>query len=409
MTGKKSEAAMTSNIPHIFEDRMMNLGMARTVGYEAYGGAAYGECNIAAHEVEGGSRDSWQAAWSKLGTRLRTNAEDALADGHKATAQARFMRAFNYFRAAEFFINPTTPDKEQMFRKSQDCFNQSMKLLDHPAEKIEVPYLDTTLPCFYWQVADDGKKRPTVILHGGGDGSGEELYLMGGVAALRRGYNVISFEGPGQRGFLYDNPNHPYRPDYEEAIRPIVDWALAQPTVDADKLALYAISFGGYTGTRAAATDDRIKAFVVNAPLTDFYGLIVQSFQAISGQDMEESELVENVIKFYEAGVAGIQFAVDQLYWILGTKTLPETLEKMKEFRLNGIEANIKCPILCLYAEAEGEEGKRQLDEFLGNVTAPCDVHVFDELSGANSHCMLPNYVVMYEVLFDWLDDQFGQ
>jgi hypothetical protein len=41
---------------------------------------------------------------------------------------------------------------------------------------------------------------------GGADSLGEELYFWGaGAAALRRGYNALLFEIPGQRGAMYSN------------------------------------------------------------------------------------------------------------------------------------------------------------------------------------------------------------
>ncbi len=387
----------------------MNVQLARAIGFEAFGGSAYGECLVAAEATHGSDRDTWAASWSAAADRLQTMAQTAEADGNVASAYGRYLRAYNYYRSAEFFINPRMPEKSAMFRKSQTSFETAMKLAPHPVQKVHVSYEDTQLPVFYWRVDDQEKPGPTVILHGGGDASGEEMYLMGGVAALKRGYNVISFEGPGQRGFLYDNPGHPYRPDYEKAITPVIDWAVRQPTVNADQVVLSAISFGGYTGSRAAAFDHRIAAFVANAPMTDFYRLLLSGFQRLTGQKVEEKGLAETLTQLYDDGVAGIQFAVDQLYWILGTKTLPSTFSRMKEFRLAGVEKNIQCPVLCLYAEAEGQEGQRQFDEFVSNLSAPYDVYKFDELSGGNAHCMLNNYVLLYEVKYDWLDKTLGR
>ncbi len=395
-------------IPALFSDRHMNVQFIRTMGYEAYGGASSGECYVAASEIVESKRDEWAPAWSKLAAEMEARAERAATRGRRHSASARYLRAFNYYRNSEFYASPQSSEKLELFRSSQRCFDLAMKDYSRPYRKAMVEYQDTELPVFFWTVDDSGVKRPTIILHGGGDASGEEMLLMGGVAALERGYNVISFEGPGQRGFLYDNPNHPFCPDYEHAVTPIFDWAEMQPEVDMAMIAFSAISLGGYTGSRAMAFESRAKAFIVNAPMTDFHALLVQSFSLLTGSDIAEDELVEKLDQFYQMKMPSIEFAIEQLYWILGTTTIAETLEKMKQFRLQGIEEKISCPTLCLFAEAEGAVGTAQLEEFTQNLTVPFDVIRFDSRSGANTHCMLNNYVYMYEEMFDWLDQTFG-
>lgn len=404
----KHVAAETSNIPRLFGDRLMNAQFARTMGFETFGGAALGECYLAANRIDGDSLESWVSSWSEMAGQMEKSAGQALASNHHMTASARFLRAYNYYRAAEYFMGLSDPNREITFRKSQACFAQSMSFFAHPARKVHIAYADTHLPVYFWEPSEGSDARPTIILHTGGDASVEELYLMGGVAALRRGYNVIAFEGPGQRGFLYDNPHHPYRPDYEAVIAPVIDWALAQPTVDADRFALYAISFGGYTGSRSAATDRRIKAFVANGPMTDFYRLIYQSFQILGGADIGEAEIIEKVQTLYNQGMPGICFAIDQLRWILGKADLVAIMERMKDFRLDGMETDIRCPVLCISAAAEGLEGRRQLEEFTSNLQAPYDVYLIDDTSGGNAHCAMTNYPLLYEVIFDWLDDIFA-
>lgn len=68
----------------------------------------------------------------------------------------------------------------------------------------------------------------TVILTGRYDGTAEELYFHNGAAALARGYNVSAFDGPGQgaapiqRGLVM-------RPDWENVVVPVLDYALTRP------------------------------------------------------------------------------------------------------------------------------------------------------------------------------------
>jgi alpha-beta hydrolase superfamily lysophospholipase len=56
--------------------------------------------------------------------------------------------------------------------------------------------------------------RPTVVFNSGYDSTLEEAYFTIAVAALRRGYNVIAFDGPGQRAALRQQ-QLVFQPDWE--------------------------------------------------------------------------------------------------------------------------------------------------------------------------------------------------
>jgi hypothetical protein len=45
---------------------------------------------------------------------------------------------------------------------------------------------------------NNNKLKPTLIAHGGFDSTLEELYASAAAPALERGYNCLTFEGPGQ-------------------------------------------------------------------------------------------------------------------------------------------------------------------------------------------------------------------
>ena len=97
---------------------------------------------------------------------------------------------------------------------------------------------------------DDYRKstipRPTLIAHGGFDSTLEELYASAVAPALERGYNCLTFEGPGQGGVIRKQ-NIPFRYDWEKVVKPVVDYALTRTEeVDPNGIALMGISMGGY-------------------------------------------------------------------------------------------------------------------------------------------------------------------
>ncbi|WP_242698177.1 hypothetical protein [Bacillus sp. SD088] len=85
-------------------------------------------------------------------------------------------------------------------------------MMDTPVEQIKIPYENTILTGYFYQVDDSHKPSPTLIIHGGYDSIGEELYFRGAAAAIQRGYNCLTFEGPGQGSALREQ-HLPFRPD----------------------------------------------------------------------------------------------------------------------------------------------------------------------------------------------------
>jgi hypothetical protein len=109
------------------------------------------------------------------------------------------------------------------------------KLLGTPFEIITIPYENTTLPGYLFMVDDSGKPRPTVIYNNGFDSTQEESYVAIGAAALRRGYNVLTFDGPGQ-GAAIRHQKLVFRPEWEAVLSPVIDYAHAQRSVEARPL-----------------------------------------------------------------------------------------------------------------------------------------------------------------------------
>ena len=73
--------------------------------------------------------------------------------------------------------------------------------------------------------------RPLLILTNGYDGTVTDMYFASAVAAARRGYHVLFFDGPGQGGPLIEQ-GIPLRPDWETVIRAVVDVAIDLPGID---------------------------------------------------------------------------------------------------------------------------------------------------------------------------------
>ena len=92
---------------------------------------------------------------------------------------------------------------------------------------------------------------------------------FGAAGAIRRGYNCLTFDGPGQ-GAPIREQKLPFRYDWEAVVTPAVDYVLTRPDVDGDNLRSMGMSLGGYLAARAVAFEHRFRAAVFFDGVYDF-------------------------------------------------------------------------------------------------------------------------------------------
>ena len=109
-----------------------------------------------------------------------------------------------------------------------------------------------TLPAYFLKVDDSGNARPTIIYTNGYDSNIQEMYFAHADAALKRVYNCLLFDGPGQGRNLIRGNSY-LRPDWENVVTPVIDYTLTRKEIDQKKIILAGWSFGGFLAARAAA------------------------------------------------------------------------------------------------------------------------------------------------------------
>ena len=198
--------------------------------------------------------------------------ERAHAAGHVETARLAFLRACTYHRTAGVMLMgvPLDPRLTAAYADQTEAFRRAGTLMEHPPEPLEIPLQGVALPGYFIRSGDDDTPRATVILVGGYDGTAEELLFANGAAALARGYNVLAFDGPGQGAALVAR-GLTQRPDWENVIGPVIDYAVARADVDPTRLALIGLSLGAYLAPRAASAEHRLAACVADCGSYDLY------------------------------------------------------------------------------------------------------------------------------------------
>jgi pimeloyl-ACP methyl ester carboxylesterase len=393
-------------VEFIFKDEAFKFETLRAAGFAGDAGADIGEVIVTTAQIPEGDEDAWTAAWRATADRTAQRGEDSLKVGDAVSAREAFLRASSYYRSAEFYrrADPVNdPAVLELSRLSKDYMVKAGALLDGPFHEVAIPYGDGEMPGYLYLVDGSGAPRPTVIYTNGFDSTREEGYFVIGAAALRRGYNFLAYDGPGQ-GAMIREAHVPYRPDWEHVLGPVVDYALTLPEVDADKIVHFGYSLGGYLVARYAAHDHRSAAIVCNDGMTTFYA----SYPPIptdvlslieDGRDADAMPLLETMIKDDTNARWGLQNGV----WVNGVANFAEYVRSTAAYSLALDDIRrIKTPVLLL----EGEDDKvfaGQAAVVAAELRAPHEHVVMRSADGAGAHCHEGAMYLLHQTVFNYL------
>jgi pimeloyl-ACP methyl ester carboxylesterase len=388
----------------------------RAFGASSYGASEFGEVMATVNRITSGDKDSWYNAWNATAKRVFAEAEVQIARGHRVSARDSYLRTATYFRASEFFLhsNPDDPRTYNAYEESIHAYKSCCALYDPAILPVEIPYEHTTLPGYFHRVDESGSKRPLFIMHSGFDGSAEELHGEGARAGVERGYNVLTFDGPGQYGPIH-RERLPLRPDWEKVVTPVVDFALTLPGVDPDKIALMGVSLGGYLAPRAAAFERRISALIANDGVYDYgaanLGGPMPSEQRAAAESAilakEAPELDRKVDEMMKTSPTAA-WALTHGMFVTGTSSPRAYVAATLDYHLrDGTAERISCPTLVLDAE-EDMFFKGQPEELYEHLTCPKTLMHFTVAEGAGAHCQVGAHRLAFARIYNWLDDTFG-
>jgi pimeloyl-ACP methyl ester carboxylesterase len=377
-------------------------------------GADFGECVTSVQRVGAGGIDDWHREWVATADRVAAIGDDSAAAGHRASAREAYYRACNYYRSAYFplYGAPTDPRLVEAFDKETAIFLKGAALSDIPIEAIEIPFEERTLPAYFVQVDDSGAPRPTIVHTNGYDSTIQEMYFAHAPAAIRRGYNVLLFDGPGQGRNLIKDGIH-IRPDWENVVRPVIDYALTRPEIDPDKIALAGWSFGGFLAPRAAAFEHRLAALIADPGQWDEGPAILARLPLTAEQkaafpDIDPALLtpMEEWLKGPDAPAMLRWSLIQRGFWVNGVDSIYAYAVDMFRYELSSVAQNISCPTFL--SKAEADPVADYAPELYAAITAPKVLVPFTMAEGAGMHTESLARTLYDQRMFDWLDDTLG-
>jgi len=390
----------------VFKDAQYSFQTLRALTYAVDGGADVGEVLSTAYRIKEGDDESWYREWMKTAVQRERAGDDFLARGRRISARQEFFKASNYFRTAEFFlhINPKDPRIVTVSRKSRESFVKAAKMAEHPIIPIEIPFEGTTLPGYFCLVDKSGEKRPLLIVHSGFDGTAEEIYFSAAHFAVKRGYNVLLFEGPGQ-GRVIREQGLPFRSDWETVVTPVVDYAVTRKEVDPNNIALMGISFGGYLAPRAVAFEKRIKACIANGGVYDFHMTARLTPEEEKCIDTPKgAEEIDKALYDKMKADPSFRWAMGNGMFTFHAQSPSEWLKMTRPYTMKDVAEKITCPMLIVDSE-EDKDMRGQATKLYDALKSQKHFIMFTKEEGAEEHCQMGALRISSARILDWLDD----
>lgn len=398
---------------HLSQDESFHYELLRTLSHARYSGADVGEVLEAAGAISPGDIESFYAAFNALAVRVNKQAEAIDAAKYPISARDAFFRASTYFRAADFYLHGNAENERiiDLWNKQLAAFDKAIALLPTPGVRTILHAADGSfdIPVIYYRTdgANFTGPRPTIILGNGYDGAQEEMLHVTGFAALERGFNVVTYEGPGQPT-VRRAQNLGFITEWEKVVSPVVNFLLEKSEVDSTRIALLGYSMGAWLAVRAAAFEHRLAAVLAVDGVFDvfqaFYNQIPPPMRALyeAGDLTKVDSMVADALASGKAPTA-FRWGVEQGVWSFKAKSVTDFMEKTRSMTLRGIEDQIKCPVWvgCAAEDLFFKDQPELLRDALENRATYRRLTAED---GASNHCHVGAMAMVNAEILGWFD-----
>jgi dienelactone hydrolase len=323
------------------------------------------------------------------------------------------FRAATYYRAADFFIhtNQSDPRIYSLWDSQLAAFDQAISLLDVPGERVNIstPYGFYVQGIFYKAAADD-EKRPTIVVGEGYDGAQEDSYHALCTRILERGWNCLTFEGPGQPT-VRRQQNKGFISDWWQVVTPVVDYLEGRCDVDKDNLSLIGISYSGLLVPIAATREHRFKSVVTVDGMYNFTESVLAQFppaliDLFNSGNRTGFDDIMNHIRLDPSQPSQSRWLIDQGLFSFDTESPFEWMTRFTNTSLVGLADQISTPVFIGAGQDDTLTGNQPelLKAALGDLGY---FYQFTTASGSGEHCQIGAEAHMAQAVLDWTAQYF--
>ncbi|MGD8455251.1 MAG: prolyl oligopeptidase family serine peptidase [Anaerolineales bacterium] len=398
--GKKKYVGKRHKTTAVFKKRAeLDFIVQLVLGTAATEGSAVGEVFYTTNRIDENNLDSWVKEWIATAERVEKQAEEALEKGYHLSARGAFLRMFNYLRTATYAMRYNDPEIETVIERFRSCFQRAAKLFDPPIEIISIYCDGLSLPGYFMPVdGEHSATSPTLIFIVGGESFCEEAILYAHAAARMYGYNLFTFDLPGQGVTAFEGTI--YRPDVEVPMKAAIDYLVTRPDVDPEKIVGHGVSYGGYVMARSAAYEERFKGVCGSTFIVDFQQMIVDGWGFMAKMPNFAGSIALKMLGNYDPLAL---VAMEKFFASVGLEKPSELTTIFKDWRVD--PSMVKCPAFCLIGENESEAFKNQGYAAYEGIQTTKKLRVFREEEGADSHTQGTNFPLLTHTIFNWYED----
>jgi len=315
----------------------------------------------------------WCDYWNTIALEYETQAEKLLSSaGKDQRDQARdlLIKAIAYYTVSAF--PGDSPLKLSAYQKAKQLFARAVPLFDAGLENLTLDIAGEKVEG-YARFPRGDAKSPLVIITNGLEGTLQEICIP-----LQKyqdsDLGLFVMEMPGTYAY-----SRPMSGASEQIYNGVIEHFANHPRVEASKIAMVGVSFGGYWSARMAAVNPRLKCAVVcGAPLH-------HTFRPLSS-------------------IGTPEIFVSALQKVTGCKSLRSLRKKLSgmSFVKNDLYRGIKCPILIINGDNDTLTGTK--DSIVLDIKVP---RAFLKLYENDDHCAMEHYDEWLDLAFDWITMQF--
>ncbi|KAJ4303524.1 hypothetical protein N0V90_002420 [Kalmusia sp. IMI 367209] len=397
-------------------DSAFNFQFLIALGDALSGGSDITPVLGAAKTIKAGDFASYSEQFYTLANYTKAQAESPDNAYDPINVRDTWFSAAQYFRRADFYLhdNWSNPLINILWLEQTAAFDKALAALPIPGQRVRIPATEGnfTIEAIWYAASENAdRKLPTLVIGNGYDAAQEDSYHYFVAPALARGWNCITYEGPGQPTVRRDQ-NVGFIPEWEHVVSPVVDYVLSEKSqaVDEGRLALIGNSFGGFLAARAAAFEDRLSAAVLIDGVWDTYA----AFSALLASELlaifeagNYTDFDDEVLSLRKAGrlSTNVAWGLDQGLWSFYTHSPSDFFTQSKQFRLEDVVDKINMPVFVGDAEYEpffaGQP--KQVKDALGDKAT---LHAFNGTAGY--HCQTGAAQELSRTIFAWLNKTLG-
>jgi dipeptidyl aminopeptidase/acylaminoacyl peptidase len=258
MAASLPSAAQPATERTIDEIREESIARAERGGYPLIG-LAPDDVREAFSKITSRDGDEWAAAWTSIADKYAARARD-LAASDPAGSRASWLKAWRLYGFGAWPV-ASTPGKQKAYETALAAFLAAAKTLDPPLEVVRIPFEGKEIVGYLRLPKAAGAPVPLVFAISGLDSRKENL-MDQFAPVLAKGIAIFAVDGPG-------TGQSPLKasPTADRVFSKALDYLATRKEIDAGRIVLHGVSFGGYWAAKLAIVEKaRLKAVSAQSP-----------------------------------------------------------------------------------------------------------------------------------------------